>query len=1328
MLQLNFLGDMRIAVEGMERDLPRSKKTRALLAYLAVTGRPHRRDRLCAMFWEVPDDPRGALRWSLSKLRALVDEPGRTRIVADREVVGFDPEGADIDVLELRQRLGAELESMTVNQLVKAETSFRGDFLEGLDLESCPEFQSWCLAEREELRVLRCRVLKRLVVQLAAQPELALPHVRTLLRLDPFDEALRAMLLRVLAAAGRHDEAEKQYELSRRTLAELGAPPSGELQRAWRDLRRVSQVSSSPNATSKFVAAPSALTAAPLEIQDLASSGVLVGLHAPTDTTERSTSLEPRAERKQITVLVAVVGRVSDLDAENDPETTMHEIGPALEAVKDIIRRYDGSLSMTQADGVTALFGAPVAHEDHAVRACQSAIAMQAAVRERMGGSPALRLGLHSGEVVVRATGDGATARFEAFGPVVSLASRICALAPPGNTILTTETARRAEGFVQVQQLGSGSFADSELRDDVLALRGTTNARTRWEIRAARGLTPFIGRDAEMEALVRAMRRVEADSGQVVAVVADPGIGKSRLVHEFVRSAVSPRWTVLETSGAPHDAKAIYRPISELLRAWFAVEERDSKSEIEHKVRTRIEDQYPELRPAVPALMSLLDLSVTDADWVTLSPHQRRRRILDAFKALLACECRKQPLVLLFEDLHWIDGETQAVLDTLVDSLGALRILLLATHRPEYRHGWVGKSYFSQLRLLPLATETAERLLEALIGSDRSLRGLRRELVARTEGTPLFVEETVRALAEAGAFSGRPGDYRQGRSLATFEIPSTIQAVIAARIDRLMPSTKTVLQVASVIGREVPHTLLKEVAGLPEDRLHDALAELRAAEFLYEVRFVPEIEYSFKHALTHEVAYGSVLRDRRRTIHIEIVQTIERLNRDRLDEQVERLAHHSVKGRLWDQAIQYLYCAANKAIHRSAHRQAMDFLHQGLELIPKISETRARLQIELDYQKAMGVTLMAVKGWGAQEVSDAYVRALTLAEALADDRELFVVLRGQGQFHMIRGEVQIARGFGDRCVALAAKGGDPGMEIETHHLFWSNSFFMGDYIGARHHAERGISLYDRQRDHRLTYIYSGHDPGVCCRCFSGLALWQQGEVEGSLARCSEALLLASDLSHPLTTALAYWGLSYVHILRREPIEAQGAAEQEIAICEEFLLPLLLSQGQFQLGWALAAQGALDEGIALMRKGLEAISVTGSEMGRPYFSALFAEALAKSGRPSDGLSEIESALHIVKKNRAYFQLPEIQRLKAELMLMLPNYDIDAVIACLREATTTAREQAAPLSELRAATSLARVLLDKRRRAEARQLLTDLCRRVDEFADSAEFREARTLLTD
>jgi predicted ATPase len=398
-------------------------------------------------------------------------------------------------------------------------------------------------------------------------------------------------------------------------------------------------------------------------------------------------------------------------------------------------------------------------------------------------------------------------------------------------------------------------------------------------------------------------------------------------------------------------------------------------------------------------------------------------------------------------------------------------------------------------------------------------------------------------------------------------------------------------------------------------------------------------------------------------------------------------------------AVGYLFRAASKAIRQSAHLRAADLLRQGLQALQHLPETTSRMRLELDYQKALGVTMMAAKGWGAQEVADAYARARQICEHLGDERELFTALRGAGQFHMIRGELVTARALGNRCTVLAAGGSDNGVALETHHLFWSNSFFMGDYMGAHDHAERGMAMYDPARDHELTYLYSGHDPGVCCRCFSGLVLWQQGYADQALARCRDALRLAEQLGHPLTLALAYWALSYVHLLRREPALAQAWAVKEIAICEAYLLPLLLSQGLFQLGWAMAELGALEEGLGKMRDGLSAIRATGAEMGLPFFMGLFGEAWAKAGDVEAGLGEIEQVLATSATTGARFQLPELLRLKGELLVAREPI---AAEASFEKAVAAARAQAARLPELRALVSLARCCGERDRHATTRRL--------------------------
>src|SRR4029453_12262509 len=380
---------------------------------------------------------------------------------------------------------------------------------------------------------------------------------------------------------------------------------------------------------------------------------------------------------------------------------------------------------------------------------------------------------------------------------------------------------------------------------------------------------------------------------------------------------------------------------------------------------------------------------------------------------------------------------------------------------------------------------------------------------------------------------------------------------------------KCLLQIAAVVGKDVPLEVLQPLASLAPEALHEALNHLERAELLHQTRPEPQPEYTFKHALTHQVAYESLLRERRRAAHVQLVELIERLHADHIEEQVERLAHHAVGAALWDKAVHYLYRSAKRAIQRSAHQQAIRMLERGLAIVEALPDANERRRQELQYRKSIGVVMMAARGWAADEVLDAYTRAQVLCEELGDERELFIALRGEGQSRMIRGESARAAALGERCSGLAARTTDVGVQIETHHLYWTNSFFLGKYTEAAAHCAQGMALYRHERDHDLTFTYSGHDPGVCCRCFAGLIRCLQGFPDQSLVLCGQALELAGQFGHPLTTALAYWSYSYAHLLRREPEGARRWAEREIAVCDEFLLPLLRSHGTFQLVWAMA---------------------------------------------------------------------------------------------------------------------------------------------------------------
>ena len=665
-------------------------------------------------------------------------------------------------------------------------------------------------------------------------------------------------------------------------------------------------------------------------------------------------------ERKQVTVLFADLKGSMELLADRDPEEARQFLDPVLERMMEAVHRYEGTVNQVMGDGIMALFGAPLAHEDHAVRAGYAALAMQESVTrygdalQRSQGVPIqIRVGLNSGEVVVRAIGSDLHMDYTAVGQTTHLAARMEQMAKPGSILITTETLRLAEGYVRATPLGPVPVKGLDAPVEVFELVGASGIRRRLQATAARGLTRFVGRDTEFAALVQALERAGAGHGQVVAVVGEAGVGKSRLAYEFLHSHHTQGWRVLESASVSYGKATPYFPVLDLLRRYAHVDERDDPRTIRAKMTGQLLTLDEALQDAIPPLLALLDALPDDSPFLALDPPQRRQRTLAALKRVLLRESQVQPVLVVFEDLHWLDTETQALLDSLVESLPTARLLLLVNYRPEYQHGWGGKTYYAQLRLDPLPPASADAFLQALLGDDPGLEALKPLLIARTAGNPFFLEESVRTLVETGVLVGAPGAYRLAQALPAIQVPATVQAVLAARIDRLPPEEKHLLQTAAVIGTEVPLPLLQTIAELPEATLHRGLAHLQAAEFLYETRLFPEQVYTFKHALTHEVAYGGLLQERRRVLHARIVEALEHLAPDRLAEQVERLAHHALRGEVWDKALAYCRQAGEKAMVRSAHREAVGSFEQALSALPHLPETRDTREQAIDLRLAL---------------------------------------------------------------------------------------------------------------------------------------------------------------------------------------------------------------------------------------------------------------------------------------------------------------------------------------------------------------------------------------
>jgi class 3 adenylate cyclase/tetratricopeptide (TPR) repeat protein len=936
-------------------------------------------------------------------------------------------------------------------------------------------------------------------------------------------------------------------------------------------------------------------------------------------------------ERKQVTVLFADLKGNTELIRDLDPEVGQTLLDTALQHMMDAVHRFEGTVNDVAGDGLMAMFGAPIAHEDHALRACYAALAMQAAlrryaeeVRRTQGLEVLLRVGLNSGGVLVRTIGNDLYMNYSGVGLTTNLAARMEQLAPPGTIRLTAATLQLVEGAVQVNALGPIPVKGLAEPVAVFELVGASTLRGRFQARVAGGLTRFVGREPELAALGQALERAAAGHGQVVAVVGEAGVGKSRLVYECIHSHRTQGWRVLESASVSYGKATPYFPVIDLLKRYSHVEESDDVRTIQAKVTGQVVTLDETLRDTLSALLSLLDALPEASPFLTLDPPQRRQRTLTALKRVLLRESQVQPVLVVFEDLHWLDTETQALLDSLVESLPTARLLLLVNYRPEYQHGWGSKTYYTQVRLDPLPPASAEAFLAGLLGDDPSLAPLLPLLMARSAGNPFFLEESVRTLVETAALVGTPGAYRLAAPLQEIPVPATVQAVLAARIDRLAPEEKGLLQTAAVLGTDVPFTLLRAITDVPEAALHRGLAHLQAAEFLYETRLFPEPEYTFKHALTHEVAYGSLLLERRRGLHGRVVEALEALAPEGAAEQVEQLAHHALRGEVWDKAVTYCQQAGARARDRAAFREAVIYFEQALQALTHLPEHGDTRVMALEFLLAMDRPLNALGEYGRSLAL--LGKAEALARALDDRARLGRVLARMANVRRITGDLDGAVAVGRQACELAAEIGESSLQVQASLSLGLVYHAIGDFGRAAELLHRTMEVADRGAgtSSRGLWIESR---ALLARTLSALGGFAEGQHHGE-----EALRLATLEGREATPMIAHSCLGHLYLAKGDLAHAIRVLEQGLVLCRasgnrDWLRPIAMD-----LGYASALQGRLAEGRMLLEEAIREDIRTGALLGNASRIARLSEVCCLAGRGEEAWQHACQALTLARQHR------------------------------------------------------------------------------------------------
>ena len=1065
---------------------------------------------------------------------------------------------------------------------------------------------------------------------------------------------------------------------------------------------------------------------------------------------------QPHTGRRQLTVMFCDIVGSTALTGQLDPEEWRDIVRTYQDTCAGVIQRFGGYIAQYLGDGLLVYFGYPIAHEDAAVRAVKTGLGILAQLGhmnsqlQKSGRLPSLRqngqgkkdaprirlrIGVHTGQVVVSDVGAGERHEHLALGETPNIAAHLQAIAKANTVVMSAASYRLVEGFFECRTLGPHALKGRATPIAVYQVLGEEGARSRFDVALEAGLTPLVGRAEELAFLQQRWEQAKVGEGQVVLLSGEPGIGKSRLVQELKEQVAKAGEARREFRCSSYARNTALYSVIDHLQRWLQFQGDEPEEEKFRRLETALAGYRRLPAEGLALFASLLALALPERYApLDLSPERQRQKMQEALVAWLAEEAAERPLLIVWEDLHWTDPSTLDLVRMLIERAATLHLFVLLVFRPsEFTPPWPPQPPVHFLPLSRLERRPVEDLITYIAQGQRLPPHMVEHIAAQTDGIPLFVEELTKTVIE----SGLPENDGGGAPSLSGAIPTTLQDSLMARLDQLSSIAREVAQIGAVLGRAFSYELIRAVWPADEQRLARGLAQLVEAELVFQKGLPPQARWVFKHALLQDTAYQSLLKSKRQQLHQQVAAVLVKQFPDIRHQQPELVAYHYTEAGLLDQAIGFWQYAGEQAVQRSAHREGIGHFAKGLELLSQLPETPDRSHRELTIQTRLGPSLMATKGYAAPEVERAYTRAQELCQQLGKTPQSFPVLRGLWVVHEMRAELRAARELSEQLLALAQELDDPDLLIEVHRALGNTLLWLGEFAHAREHLQKAVALYKPEQHKALAFQY-GTDPRIVCLLYETLALWVLGYPDQALHKNREALTLAEEAAHPhsLVGALVWTG--FLHQLRYEATLTHERGEAVVALAQQHGFPHWEMIGAIFREWATAAHRHTEASVEHLRAGIAAWRVTGAELLRPYFLGLLAEQYGKVGRIDTGLALLDEALAVVNTSAERFSEAELYRLRGELLLGQeekrplarmsrtgPNSEAES---CFHKALLIARQQGAKSWELRAATSLAQQWLKQGKRGNARRVLTETTDWFTEGRETRDFQAAQALLAE